>query len=204
MEDFFSWLVEFAEEVGSLALYIGLFISTLIESTFVPIPAEVTMIPAGYLVQKGALNFWTVLSVSVAGTVVGSYINYWIAKHYGRKLFKQYGKYFFMTPAKMEKLEGFYKQHGALSTFIGRLLPGLRHYISFPAGLAKMRLDQFFFYTALGGAIWMSILLIIGYKIGDNEHEVKELLHIAQGAVLVPIVLLVLFVLWRKRRGRLR
>jgi membrane protein DedA with SNARE-associated domain len=183
MHDFILWLVDFVKHLG----YFGIFVMTLIESTFVPIPAEVTMLPAGYLVQQGVFNFWLVLLSSVFGTVVGSYINYWLAKHHGRKLFNKYGKYLMMTPAKMEKLESFYEQHGSLSTFIGRLLPGLRHYISFPAGLAKMHLGKFFLYTGLGGAIWMAILLFIGYKIGDNEELARQVLPQVNVLLLVSI-----------------
>jgi membrane protein DedA with SNARE-associated domain len=184
MHEFIQWLVEIVDQLG----YVGIFIMTLIESTFVPIPAEVTMIPAGYLVQQGHMNFWGVFAASVAGTVIGAYINYWIAKHYGRRLFTKYGKFFMLTPKKLKKLEGFYKQHGSLSTFLGRLLPGIRHYISFPAGLAKMNLGKFFFYTSLGGAIWMAVLLFIGYKIGDNEDLVKALMPIIQIVILGVII----------------
>jgi membrane protein DedA with SNARE-associated domain len=197
MHNFIQWLVDFVDHLG----YIGIFLMTLIESTFVPIPAEVTMIPAGYLVQKGHLNFWAVLGVSVLGTVIGSYVNYWIAKHYGRKLFGKYGKYFMLTPKKLKKLEDFYGQHGSLSTFIGRLLPGLRHYISFPAGLAQMHLGRFFLYTSLGGAIWMAILLVIGYKIGDNEELAKTLLPLIQMVVLGLIICGIALYIARRRRN---
>lgn len=196
MHDFIIWLVDFVDHLG----YFGIFIMTMIESTFVPIPAEVTMIPAGYLVQKGHMNFWWVLYASVCGTIIGSYINYWLAKRYGRRIFVKYGKYFMITPQKMRKLESFYKQHGSLSTFVGRLIPGLRHYISFPAGLAKMDLAKFCTYTGLGGAIWMAILLVIGYKIGDNEQEVKKLLPIIQVATLALIAAGVAFYVYKKRK----
>ena len=199
MHEFIQWLVHFVHDLG----YFGIFIMTLIESTFVPIPAEVTMIPAGYLVQQGHMNFWSVLSASVAGTVIGSYVNYWIAKHYGRTLFRKYGKYFMMTPQKLKKLEHFYSQHGSLSTFVGRLLPGLRHYISFPAGLAKMHLGRFCLYTALGGAIWMGILLGIGYKIGDNEDMVRQVLPIIQVVIYGLIGCFIALYFARKRRLKL-
>jgi membrane protein DedA with SNARE-associated domain len=199
MHEFIKWLVDFVDHLG----YLGIFIMTLIESTFVPIPSEVTMIPAGYLVQQGKMNFWWVFLSSVAGTVIGAYVNYWIAKHYGRKLFTKYGKYFMMTPQKLEKLEGFYSQHGSLSTFIGRLLPGIRHYISFPAGLAKMNLGKFFLYTSLGGAIWMAVLLVVGYKIGDNEDMVRQTLPWIQVVIYGLIGCFIAFYIVRKRRSKI-
>ena len=198
MHEFIKWLVDFVDHLG----YFGIFIMTLIESTFVPIPSEVTMIPAGYLVQQGHMNFWWVFLSSVSGTVIGAYINYWIAKHYGRKLFTKYGKYFMMTPQKLKKLEKFYSQHGSLSTFIGRLLPGIRHYISFPAGLAKMNVAKFFIYTTLGGAIWMAILLVIGYKIGDNEGMVRQVLPVIQVVIYGLIACFVALYFARRRRIR--
>ena len=169
IHELLAWLVEFVHDMG----YFGIFFMTFIESTFVPIPAEVTMLPAGFLVHQGVLNFWLVFLASVVGTVGGAYFNYWIAKHYGRSLFDRYGKYFMVTPKKMKKLEDFFEQHGAISTFIGRLIPGLRHYISFPAGLAQMKRVPFLLYTALGGGIWMMILLVVGYKIGENQELAK-------------------------------
>lgn len=181
-----QWLVGFVHDLG----YLGIFVMTFIESTFVPIPAELTMLPAGFLVQQGALNFWLVFLASVVGTVGGSYLNYWIAKKYGRDLFIRYGKYFMMTPAKMQKLERFFDQHGAISTFTGRLIPGLRHYISFPAGLAKMRLSSFIFYTALGGGIWMMVLLTLGYKIGENQHLAAVYMPWIKLGILSMIVLI--------------
>lgn len=187
LHDLLNWLVEFVHDLG----YFGIFFMTFIESTFVPIPAEVTMLPAGYLVQQGKLNFWLVFLSSVVGTVGGAYFNYWIAKRYGRDLFDRYGKYLMVTPKKMEKLERFFEQHGAISTFIGRLIPGLRHYISFPAGLARMKRMPFLLYTALGGGIWMMILLIVGYKIGENQALAKVYLpwiKVGLFAVLAAVV----------------
>lgn len=175
-----EWLVGFVHELG----YLGIFLMTFVESTFVPIPAEVTMIPAGYLVQQGHLKFAYVLAVSIAGTVGGAYFNYWLAKHYGRDLFIRYGKFFMMTDAKLAKLERFFAKHGAISTFTGRLLPGIRHYISFPAGLARMDVRKFFIYTALGGAIWMTVLVCLGYYIGENKELATKYLPMIKLVIL--------------------
>jgi membrane protein DedA with SNARE-associated domain len=193
---FVHWLVDFVHELG----YFGIFVFTFIESTFVPIPAEVTMIPAGYLVQQGKLELLPVLLASIIGTVGGAYFNYWLAKHYGRNLFIRYGKYLMMTPEKLEKLERFFAKHGVISTFTGRLLPGIRHYISFPAGLARMNVNKFIGYTALGGAIWMTVLVLLGYYIGENE---KLVLHYMPRIKLGVVALLVIggvIYIWRHNK----
>lgn len=187
------WLVNFVHHLG----YFGIFIMTFIESTFVPIPAEVTMIPAGYLVQQGKMDLWLVLSASIIGTVGGAYFNYWLAKHYGRDLFIRYGKYLMMTPEKLERLERFFAKHGVISTFTGRLLPGIRHYISFPAGLAKMDVRKFLIYTALGGAIWMTVLVLLGYYIGENEELVMHYIPRIKLGLIAALVLGGVIYVWR-------
>jgi len=192
-----QWLVALVEHLGVL----GIFIMTFLESTFMPIPSEMTMIPAGYLVQQGKMDLVSVLVASIIGTIGGAYFNYLIARHFGRGLFLRYGKYFLMTPAKLAKLESFFAKHGAISTFIGRLIPGIRHYISFPAGLAQMDQRAFLIYTGLGGAIWMSILLALGYHIGENKELMMTYFPMVKGALLVFIVTLCIFYVWRNKKA---
>jgi membrane protein DedA with SNARE-associated domain len=180
-----DWLVNFVNHFG----YMGIFIMTTLESTFVPLPSEVTMVPAGYLVHQGEMMFVPVLLVSIAGTLAGSYFNYWLAKRYGRGLFLRYGKYFLMPPEKLEKMEKFFVTHGAISIFTGRLIFGVRHFISFPAGLAKMKLKSFFIYTALGSSIWMSILLVLGYAIGEHKELVIQYLPLTKIGMLVLVLI---------------
>jgi membrane protein DedA with SNARE-associated domain len=136
------------------------------------------------------MDLWSVLIASIIGTIGGAYFNYWIARKYGRGLFIRYGKYFMMTPAKLAKLESFFEKHGSISTFIGRLIPGIRHYISFPAGLAQMDLKKFIIYTALGGAIWMSILIALGYHIGENKELMTVYMPLIKGGMLLCIIML--------------
>ncbi len=195
-----EWLVAFVEHLGVL----GIFIMTFLESTFMPIPSEITMIPAGFLIQQGKMELWSVLIASVLGTIGGAYFNYWLARKYGRTLFLRYGKYFFMTPAKLAKLESFFEKHGSMSTFTGRLIPGIRHYISFPAGLAKMDLKKFCAYTALGGAIWMCVLIAIGYHIGENKELMATYMPRIKVAMLTVIALGVAVYVWRHKRAAKR
>lgn len=183
IHEFVAWLVDFVHHLG----YLGIFLFTFVESTFVPIPAEVTMIPAGYLVQQGKMALIPVLLASIIGTVGGAYFNYWLAKRFGRDLFIRYGKYLMMNDVKLAKLENFFAKHGAASTFTGRLIPGVRHYISFPAGLARMNLRSFLIYTAAGGAIWMTVLVLLGYFIGENQHLATKYLPMIKLGIFVVL-----------------
>ena len=113
MYELFIQIVELVDTFG----YLGIFIMTMIESTFVPIPSEITLIPAGYLVQRGEMNLYGVFSVSVLGTLCGSLLNYTIAYYLGRKFLLKYGKYLFLNERKLDAMENFFKNHGAISMF---------------------------------------------------------------------------------------
>jgi membrane protein DedA with SNARE-associated domain len=198
LEQAIHWLVSVVDQLG----VVGIFVMTFLESTFAPIPSEMTMIPAGYLVQQGKMNLIAVLIASITGTIGGACFNYWIAKHFGRSLFLRFGKYFFMTPQKLEKLEVFFAKHGAISMFTGRLIPGLRHYISFPAGLARMPFKPFLLYTALGGALWMVVLITLGYHIGKNQELVASYMPMIKlGIVAFVVVVVVGYVLRNRYRA---
>ena len=196
MYEFLMSLVELVEAMG----YIGLFIMTFVESTFVPIPSEVTVIPAGYLVSEGEMSFIITYFTTILGTVAGSLFNYWIARKFGRSLLIKYGKYFFINDEKLKDIEFFFKRHGAISTFSGRLLPGIKHFISFPAGLGKMNLRLFVAFTALGGSIWNGILIAIGYFIGQNEAVVKK--YIFQINILIIVSLFVIAWTYYRRSSK--
>lgn len=186
----FADIIKFiVETVGSLG-YIGIFIMMFLESTVFPIPSEVVMIPAGYLAHKGEMNIYIVIILGALGSLCGALFNYYFALKFGRAFLMKYGKYFFVSHETIEKTEVFFKDHGHISTFSGRLIPGLRHYISLPAGLARMNLFVFCLYTTLGATIWVIILTILGYYIGDNEELVKEYLRYLIIGLLVFLVLL--------------
>jgi membrane protein DedA with SNARE-associated domain len=198
MYELFLEFVSFVDSFG----YLGIFIMTLIESTFIPIPAEVTLIPAGYLAQQGLLNAWLVWIVSICGVVCGSLINYYIAYHYGRYILIRYGKFFFINESKLAKIENFFHKHGAFSTFTGRLVPGVKHFISFPAGLSKMNLKKFFIYTALGGAIWCGIIIYLGYLIGENELLIKKYLKQINIMLIIFVSIMAALYIWKRKSNR--
>jgi len=172
-----SQIIDFiVQTVGNLG-YVGIFIMMFIESSFIiPFPSEVVMIPAGYLVYKGEMSMILVILSGLLGSLVGALLNYYLAFTLGRKLLIKYGNYVFIKEKTLEKIEQFFKEHGHISTFFGRLIPVVRQYISLATGLAHMNLAKFTLYTSFGAGIWMIVLAYLGYFLGNNEGLLKEYL----------------------------
>ncbi len=173
LTEIINWIVS---TVGSLG-YPGIFLLMLIESSFIPFPSEVIMIPAGYLASKGDMNIAIAIACGILGSLVGALINYYLAIWLGRPLLIRCGKYVMFKEHHLVQMEDFFARHGHISTFTGRLIPMIRQYISIPAGLAKMNLPIFCFYTSLGAGIWVTILTLLGFYIGENEVLIKEYLR---------------------------
>lgn len=168
-----QWLVDTVAGLG----YAGVVALMAVESSFIPFPSEVVMIPAGYLAAQGKMDLSLVILSGLAGSMIGAYVNYFGALWIGRRFLEKYGRYFFISQKTLEKMDIFFERHGAISTFIGRLIPGVRQLISVPAGLARMNLALFSFYTALGAGLWGAILAFLGYFIGGNEALISEYLR---------------------------
>ena len=184
------------QTVGSLG-YAGIFIMMFLESSFFPFPSEVVMIPAGYLAFKGEMNMYLVILFGILGSLAGSLFNYYLAIKFGRRFLIKYGKYFFIKEETIVRMEVFFRNHGHISTFSGRLIPVVRQYISLPAGLAKMNIFVFSVYTFLGAGIWVVILALLGYFLGDNELLIKEYLHYI---IIVILILLTILTFWYYKR----
>jgi membrane protein DedA with SNARE-associated domain len=160
------------------------------------------MIPAGYLAYKGEMNLYIVVLVGIFGSVAGALFNYYLAMKFGRNFLIKYGKYFFFKEETLEKLELFFAKHGEISTFNGRLVPGVRQYISLPAGLSRMSVWKFSFYTALGAGIWVIVLVALGYFLGSNEEEINHYLHTATLIALASVLFITIFYVVRAKRRK--
>ena len=180
--------------------YWGIFLLMFLESTFFPFPSEIVMIPAGYLAFKGEMNLYMVVLAGIVGSVAGALFNYYLAMHFGRKFILRYGRYFLIKEETLDRLETFFTKHGELSTFNGRLIPGIRQLISLPAGLARMNMAKFAFYSGLGAGIWVIVLVALGYLLGSNEALISEYLHSATLIALFCVGLLTLFYIVRHKR----
>jgi len=186
-------IVDFIVNTVSDLGYIGIFIMMFLESSFFPFPSEVVMVPAGYLASKGEMNIYMAIGAGIIGSLAGAVFNYFLAVKYGRAFLSKYGKYVLVKEETLQKMEDFFAKHGHISTFSGRLIPAVRQYISLPAGLAKMNLWKFSLYTSLGAGIWVLILTLLGYFIGQNEAMVKEYLQMIIVSILVLLGVLIFF-----------
>ncbi len=196
IHDIAATIVSYIGDMG----YWGIFLLMFLESTFFPFPSEIIMIPAGYLAYKGEMNVYLVVLAGILGSVGGALFNYYLAMHFGRAFILRYGKYFFIKEEALDKLETFFIKHGELSTFNGRLIPGIRQLISLPAGLARMNLWTFSFYSALGAGIWVIVLVALGYLLGSNEELISEYLQTATLIALLCVVLITIFYIVRNKR----
>lgn len=165
-----EFLITFINQIG----YFGIFVGMFLESTLIPLPAELIMIPAGMSAAHGGMNIFIALTCGILGNICGAIFSYYLAISIGRTLLLRIGKYFFVKPSTIIKIENFFKNHGPISIFIGRLLPGFRHFISLPAGIARMDMRLFFTYTLLGSTLWTSVLVTLGFLIGENQQLIEE------------------------------
>jgi membrane protein DedA with SNARE-associated domain len=170
MMDFFNLIIDWYKanlNYGTIAILMA------IESSFVPLPSELIIPPAAYLAFKGQMDLSLIILFSTIGCIIGALFNYSLSYFLGRKIIyalaeSKWARIFFINPSKVEHAEEYFLKNGNSSTFIGRLIPGIRHLISIPAGLSKMSLRNFIIYTAIGSAIWNSILALTSYFLIDK------------------------------------
>lgn len=158
--------------------YIGIFIAMIIESSFVPFPSELVLIPAGALIKLHQMSLSLVVSLAVLGSLIGAEINYQIGYRLGRKgvkkLIKKYGKIFLLNEKIVQQTDAFFEKNGKITIFTGRLIPAIRQLISLPAGFAKMKKDEFWIFTAMGAGLWSLVLIYLGYFFQGNIELIKR------------------------------
>ena len=166
--------------------YAFIFAFMAIESSFIPFPSEIVMIPAGFLAARGELSLHApaadlvlATTVGLAGSLAGAYFNYFLSAKLGEPFLRKYGKWFFIKPEALDRACEVFNQYGGATTFVCRLVPVIRQLISIPAGLSKMPLGKFTFFTGLGAGIWTAILAGVGYALGRSAGDItyRELVH---------------------------
>lgn len=198
------------------------FVFMAVESSFVPFPSEVVMIPAGFLAARGELGLGgpmaavsAAVAAGVAGSLAGAYVNYFLALWVGKPFLERHGRWFFLKPAALERACELFNRYGAATTFVCRMVPAIRQLISIPAGISRMPLGSFSLFTALGAGVWTVILAATGYALGRSAGDISYLelctrgrdmavshLPLVIGAALALVVLHVLVSRLVMNRGR--
>lgn len=187
--------------------YVGVMIAMAIESAMVPLPSELILPYAGFLVSDTRLiepltgqawNFWIVVVVATIGNTLGSLVAYAIGAYGGRPFLERYGRYLLIRPHEIVLADAFFAKHGAATVFVGRLLPIVRTFISFPAGVARMPLGRFVVYSTAGAFLWSCLLVYAGTVLGANWKQIRTALQPFDLLIAVAVVAAVaLFIWWR-------
>jgi len=190
-------LANFVINIIDISGYLGILLLMLVESCGIPMPSEVIMPFSGFLVADGQLNIWIVSLVGALGNLIGSLLAYWIGYKGGRPLIEKYGKYILISKHDLNIADKWFARYGDATVFFGRILPIVRTYISFPAGIAKMDIKRFSYYTFLGALPWCIGLTYAGTKMGENWEQIKEKLHNFDLAIAITLIVLVVWYILR-------
>lgn len=172
--------------------YLGVFTLMSLESAAVPVPSEIIMPFSGFLVSAGRFDLWMIVLLGTLGNVFGSLVLYYVGAYGGRAFVARWGKYILFSEKELAAAEKWFEKYGSVTAFFGRLLPIVRTYVSFPAGLARMNLGKFLFYTVLGAAPWVYLFGWLGLKLGENWQELEVYARkfdiIIGGLIIIGIV----------------
>jgi membrane protein DedA with SNARE-associated domain len=208
MTSFFQdWLIPLLEDYGLLII----FLTMTAESACIPIPSEIVVPYGGFLAAQGHTELWMVIVVATAANLVGSMIAYAVGRYGGRALFLRYGRYVLVRPHHLEKAEVWFDRHGEVTVFFTRMMPGIRTFISLPAGIARMKVGKFLLYSAIGSVIWNAGLAYLGYAAGKAvgedawatlQEQFSRYNHIFYIVLGVAAVALIAWGVWRWRKRR--
>lgn len=189
------------DSIGAFG-YLAIFVLMTLESALIPVPSEVTMVFGGFLVSRGELSLVWVGLLGAVGNVVGSWIAYSVGLRGGRPLADRWGRYVFLRKKELDRAEVWFERRGELAVFVGRLLPVVRTFISFPAGVARMPMVRFSVYTFLGSLIWSYALAWAGFELGENWRTLLD--YGTPISIGIGIAVAGLGAWWLVRRARAR
>ena len=177
--------------------YAGVVLLMGIESACIPLPSELIMPFAGYLVFKGQLALWGVAVAGAVGCVLGSLVAYYVGLFGGRPLVQRYGRYLLISHHDLDLADRWFARHGDITIFVGRLLPVVRTFIAFPAGVARMPLLKFVIYTFVGSLIWCWALAWLGQSLGEHWDSLGVYFHRFDAAIALGILAAAAWWIWR-------
>ncbi|MCX7696715.1 MAG: DedA family protein [Bacteroidales bacterium] len=188
-----EWIVGVAVHLISVTGYVGVFVLMAMESMFFPVPSEAVMPFAGFNISDGTMHWWGVLVASTLGSIVGSSLSYAIGYWGGIPLVKKYGRYFLIEEKHLQLTERFFQKYGAITIFVCRFIPVIRHVVSIPAGTGKMNFLTFIIMTAIGATMWNMFLAWAGFELRQRWSEIMHYSHIVDLIVLAVILLIIAY-----------
>lgn len=204
IEKVISLLAGFIITTISTLGYPGIILLMGIESACIPLPSEIIMPFSGYLVFTGAMNLWLVATAGAVGCVLGSLLAYALGAWGGRPLVEKYGRYVLISHHDLDLADRWFQRHGDITIFIGRLLPVVRTFIAFPAGVARMSLWRFVLYTFIGSFIWCWALAWVGKKLGESWNTLGVYFHRFDAIIGIVIIAGIAWYIRRHLRHRRR
>ncbi len=192
-------IISFLTEWG----YLALFLTITLENMNIPIPSEIILGFAGFLVAQGIFSYWPAILTGTIGGLTGSLLSYWLGSSGGRRILLKYGRYMYLSEKKLIAADSLFNLYGGMAVFTGRILPGVRTFISLPAGIARYPLPRFIFFTILGTVPWTMFLVYAGYLLGDNWQMLlaydKE---IFLACFLLAAMIAGIYILYHRRNGK--
>jgi membrane protein DedA with SNARE-associated domain len=198
LESLFSWISGVISAMG----YPGVLLLMAIESCCIPLPSEMIMPFAGWLVATGRFSLWGIALAGAVGCVVGSIPAYYAGQYGGRMLIRKYGRYVLMNEEHLDWAEKFFHRRGDITVLIARLLPVVRTFIAFPAGVARMPMGKFIIYTFVGSFPWCLGLGWVGMKVGEHRELLTPWFHRADAVIIAVIVIGIVLFVWKQTRSR--
>ncbi|MDY3983538.1 MAG: DedA family protein [Veillonellaceae bacterium] len=194
-----DYIITFLQEYG----YVAMFVAMVLENANIPIPSEVVLGFAGYLIAQHIFDMTTTIIVGSLAGIIGSVLSYWIGQYGGRPLLLKYGKYVFFNEHKFQMAENLFDKYGGAAVFFGRLIPGVRTFISLPAGIARYPMHKFILWTVIGTLPWTILLVWMGAKLGAHWQDLIQYNHVFL-YIVVAIVVVVAIILglryWLKKK----
>ncbi len=195
-----SWATDFIIDVISGLGYPGLFFLMIVEGIITPIPSEIIVPFAGYLAAEGEMRLYLVIIVGTAGAALGNSVAYLIGYRVGRPLIERYGRFIRLDERDLRSAERWFAKYGDIGVLIGHAIPGVRSFISFPAGIGKMRFRNFIIFSTVGALAWTTVLACAGYVLVDHWRDIAATTENIDLAVLfVAIVAAFVYLYWRRR-----
>jgi len=191
-----SWIIGVISAMG----YGGIVLLMAISAANIPVPSEVIMPFSGFLVSQGTFNLFLAALMGALGCVIGSSFSYWLGSYGGRPLIEKYGKYILLSHHDLDLADRWFKKHGEATVFVGRFIPIVTTFISFPAGIAKMKYTKFIIFTFLGSLLWSLFLTFIGSKLGENWENIRHYFRGFDWVILGLIIVLIIWWVWRHLR----